>query len=222
MHVQPDHLVVVCATLEQGRDWCRATLGAEPQAGGQHAWMGTHNLLLDVSSPTQAQVYLELIAIDPGAPAPARPRWFGMDEPGLQALVASQPRLVAWVGRSPQVDMHRWGFITVGLQTGPIVAASRSRADGSVLHWQIVVREDGKRLLDGAVPVLIEWKGEHPCERLAPSPVKLDQVTVRGLPQRAAEVMRVRGLTRAVDAGAALEVALDTPLGRRVLLSPVW
>jgi hypothetical protein len=222
MHVQPDHLVVVCATLEQGRTWCAETLGAEPQAGGKHEWMGTHNLLLDLSSDAHAKVYLELIAIDPEAPAPARPRWFGMDEPRLQALVAAQPQLVAWVGRSPQVDMHRWGFITVGLQAGPIVPCSRTRADGSVLRWQIVVREDGKRLLDGAVPVLIQWQGEHPCDRLTPSGLQLVELVVRGLPQRAVDVMRARGLTRPADAGAALSVRVQSPLGERVLVSPVW
>ena len=222
MHVQPDHLVVVCASLEQGRAWCMATFGVEPQAGGRHDWMGTHNLLLNPSSDAHAQVYLELIAIDPEAPAPARPRWFGMDEPGLQALVAVEPQLVAWVGRSPQVDMHRWGFITLGLQAGPIVPCSRTRADASVLRWQIVVRDDGRRLLDGAVPVLIQWQGEHPCERLAASTVKLEQLSVRGLPQRAVDVMRVRGLHRPGDAGPALSASLATPLGPCTLLSPVW
>jgi hypothetical protein len=222
MHVQPDHLVVVCDTLAQGREWCQSTLGAEPQLGGGHDWMGTHNLLLDVSSPTQAQVYLELIAIDPDATPPSRPRWFGMDEPGLRALVAQTPQLVAWVGRSPQVDMHRWGLITVGQQVGPIVPCSRSRADGSVLSWQIVVREDGRRLLDGALPVLIEWKGEHPCDRLAKSSVRLDQLVARGLPQRAIDVMRLRGVTRPGDAGPALQVELETTQGRRLLASPAW
>ncbi len=222
MHVQPDHLVVVCDTLAQGREWCQSTLGAEPQPGGKHGWMGTHNLLLDVSSPTQPQVYLELIAIDPDAPAPARPRWFGMDEPAQHALVAQAPQLVAWVGRSPQVDMHRWGLITVGQQVGPIVPCSRTRADGSVLSWQIVVREDGKRLLGGALPVLIEWKGEHPCDQLAPSSVRLEQLVVRSLPQRAVDVMRLRGVARPDDAGPALQVEFETTQGRRLLASPAW
>jgi hypothetical protein len=222
MHVQPDHLVVVCASLDQGRAWCVDTLGVAPQAGGKHEWMGTHNLLLDLSCDAHAKVYLELIAIDPEAPAPARPRWFGMDEPGLQALVAVEPQLVAWVGRSPQVDMHRWGFITVGLQAGPIVPCSRTRADGSVLRWQIVVRDDGKRLLEGAVPVLIQWQGDHPCDRLVASEVQLSELVVRGLPQLAVDVMRVRGLSRPTDGGAALSAYLKTPLGERALVSPVW
>lgn len=222
MHVQPDHLVVVCDTLAQGRDWCLSTLGAEPQVGGRHDWMGTHNLLLDVSSPAQPKVYLELIAVDPDAPAPARPRWFGMDEPGLRVLVADSPQLVAWVGRSPQVDMHRWGLITVGQQVGPLVPCSRTRAGGSVLRWQIVVREDGRRLLGGALPLLIEWKDDHPCDRLAPSTVRLDQLVARGLPQRAVDVMRLRGVARPGDDGPALQVELETTQGRRSLASPAW
>ncbi|MFM2120303.1 MAG: hypothetical protein RL722_1771 [Pseudomonadota bacterium] len=222
MHVQPDHPVVVCASLEQGRAWCEATLGATPQAGGQHAHMGTHNLLLNLSAPGQDKVYLELIAIDPQAPAPTRPRWFNMDEAALQAKVAEAPQLVAWVARSPQIDMHRWGMITVGVHPGTTVAASRQRADGSELRWQIVLRDDGKRQLDGAVPVLIQWSGEHPCDRLPASGVGLVDLSARGLPPRVVEVMRLRGVQRPADEGPALSVRLSTPLGERELVSPRW
>jgi hypothetical protein len=37
--------------------------------------MGTHNRLLKLGEG----FYLELIAIDPQAPPPGRPRWFGLD-----------------------------------------------------------------------------------------------------------------------------------------------
>ena len=83
--------------------------------------MGTHNRLLKIASEAYPQAYLEIIAIDPEAPRPARPRWFGLDEVDLSA----GPRLVHWVGRSPMLDMHRWGLITVGEPPGDPVAASR-------------------------------------------------------------------------------------------------
>ena len=41
-----DHLVVAAATLDDGIAWCERTLGHVPQAGGRHAFMGTHNRIL--------------------------------------------------------------------------------------------------------------------------------------------------------------------------------
>lgn len=37
--------------------------------------MGTHNLMLRLGDSS----YLEIIAINPAAPAPGRPRWFALD-----------------------------------------------------------------------------------------------------------------------------------------------
>ena len=168
--------------------------------------------------------HLELIVIDPDAPAPARPRWFGLDDPALSARLANpagEPELVAWVGRSPQIDMHRWGLITIGLQPGTTLAAERAVPGSSTpLRWQIVLRDDGATLLGGAVPVLIQWMAGHPCERLPASPVTLKRLAVRGLPPRASEVMRLRGVTRddAADAPV-LSATFDTPLGEVTLRS---
>ncbi|MDP4301308.1 VOC family protein [Leptothrix discophora] len=221
MHVEPDHLVLACRDLDSGARWLAQRLGAEPVAGGRHAFMGTHNRLLQVSSPTHARCYLELIAIDPDAPAPARPRWFGLDDAALQARLADAPELVAWVGRSPQVDMHRWGLITIGLQPGTLVATERAvPGSATPLRWQVVLREDGATLLGGAVPVLIQWQGGHPCDGLPASPVALRRLVVRGLPPRAAEVMRLRGVQRdEVPDAPVLSATFDTPIGEVVLRS---
>ncbi|RZS53202.1 VOC family protein [Sphaerotilus mobilis] len=221
MHVEADHLVLACRDLDSGSSWLAQRLGAEPVEGGQHAFMGTHNRLLQISSPSHARTYLELIAIDPDAPAPARPRWFGLDDPALQARLVDGPELVAWAGRSPQIDMHRWGLITIGLQPGTTLSAER-KVPGMVtpLRWQIVLRDDGATLLGGAVPVLIQWMAGHPCDRLPASPVTLQRLAVRGLPPRARDVMRLRGVQGddAADAPA-LSATFVTPLGEVVLRS---
>jgi hypothetical protein len=52
--------------------------------------------------------------------------------------------------------------------------------------------------------------------------VAIEQFSVRGLPPRAVEVMRLRGVQRPADAGAALNVVLKTPQGKRSLACPVW
>ncbi len=204
---------MAAANLEQGRQWCQTTLGVSPQPGGQHPLMGTHNLLLQLSSPERPQCYLEIIAIDPAAPAPGRRRWFGLDEPELQhRLQADGPALVGYVARSGMVDMHRWGLINGRYQPGPILKASRETAHG-LLQWQIVVADDGLPLGGGAVPTLIQWQGPHPADKLPPSGVSLATLTVRGLSDQTAQVLRLRGLARPADAGPALSVTLTTPNG---------
>ena len=89
-----DHLVVAAASLDEGVAWCERTLGVTPGPGGRHPLMGTHNRLLALAGEAFPASYLEIIAIDPDAAAPRRVRWFGLDDPALQAALAtSGPRL---------------------------------------------------------------------------------------------------------------------------------
>ena len=74
-NLQFDHLVVPCARLAEGVAHVEAMLGVKMAPGGKHAVMGTHNALLGLGA-----IYLEVIAADPDAPAPGRPRWFNLDE----------------------------------------------------------------------------------------------------------------------------------------------
>src|SRR6478735_419898 len=69
-----DHLVVAARTLDQGVQWCEATLGVTPGAGGEHPLMGTHNRLLRIATVQYPRAYLEIIAIDPAAQTPSRRR----------------------------------------------------------------------------------------------------------------------------------------------------
>lgn len=144
--------------------------------------MGTHNRVLLVASAANPKTYLEIIAIDPGATPPGRPRWFNMDDPAQQARVREAgPQLVGYVARSGMVDMHRWGLINCRYQPGPILKASRETQNG-MLQWQIVVPDDGQALAGGAVPTLIQWQGTHPSDGLPARGVSLTTVTVRGMP----------------------------------------
>src|SRR5687768_5121509 len=118
MNARIDHLVVAADSLEQGVAWCEGTLGVQPAGGGKHPLMGTHNRLLAISSERFADCYLEIIAIDPAAAAPARARWFGLDDPALREALRERPRLVHAVARTQMIEMLRWGLINCGLNPG--------------------------------------------------------------------------------------------------------
>ena len=92
----PDHLIVAATSLEQGVRWIADKLGVQPQSGGKHVTMGTHNALLRIGP----RLYLEIIATDPAGVVPARPRWFDLDEPRMRATLAEGPALIHWVARA--------------------------------------------------------------------------------------------------------------------------
>lgn len=207
-----DHLVVAAATLAEGVTWCERLLGVTPGPGGRHPLFGTHNRLLKIASPAWPQAYLEIIAIDPNAEPPSRPRWFGLDDPALQSRLREQgPRLIHAVVRSTMLDMHRWGLIAVGCKPGDPVEASRDTADG-LLSWQILVAADGRLDFGGALPTLIQWHGVHPTDAMADSGVALERLMLRGLPPRAAQVLRLRGV--------AIDEAQSTPVISALLQAP--
>ena len=193
MSVVLDHLIVAAASLSQGVAWCEATLGVTPGPGGEHPLMGTHNRLLKVATAAYPGAYLEIIAIDPAAAPPQRARWFGLDDPALQARLQTGPQLLHVVARSTMLDMHRWGLITVGLKPGNPVAASRATPAGT-LAWEILVADDGRLDCGGALPTLIHWKGPHPTERMPNSGVTLTSLTLHGISDRARQVLRLPGV----------------------------
>lgn len=198
-----DHLAVAAESLEAGRDWFEEHLGLRLQPGGSHPHFGTHNLLLGLEDG----LYLEVIAIDPGAEAPAHPRWFDLDRFG------GAPRLSNWIC---QVD-DLADIVARYPEAGHPVALSRGD-----LRWQMAVPEDGVLPYDNLFPALIEWEGDaHPSTRLTPSGARLQRLVVSH-PQ--AEVLEgalapVLNDARVVfEAGAAgLRAEIATPHGVRTL-----
>jgi len=212
-----DHLVVACRSLEAGRVWCEATLGVAPQPGGRHALMGTHNLLLSLASERYPKAYLELIAIDPEAPAPAQPRWYDLDDALLQAAIAT-PRLVHWVARSDDIEATVAAFRASGADPGRIVAVERMTSRG-MLRWHITVPADGRRPSAGAMPLWIQWSGEHPGDALPASGVAIESLEVSAIaPELAA---RLGPIVQHGSAASPLRAMLIGPRGRVALESPV-
>ena len=142
MRCEIDHLVVTAPTLEAGAAWIERMLGVVPGPGGAHPRMGTHNRLLKLGE----SVFLEVIAPDPGAVRPGRPRWFGLDE--IDA--SGEPRLAAWVART--ADLRAFSDDALALP-GPIETMTRGARE-----WLITIPVDGRPPLGGALPALIEWQ----------------------------------------------------------------
>jgi hypothetical protein len=208
--VELDHLVVGARTLDEGVRWCEATLGVTPGPGGRHPLMGTHNRLARLSNAS----FLEVIAIDPDAPPPARARWFALDD---AAAFADGPRLLHWVARTDALDATLAALRAVGIDAGRAIAASRDTPQGR-LEWRIAVRDDGALLAAGALPTLIDWGAcRQPAATMAPCGLALRSMTLRGVPPAAA---RVLGLAIETSDGPALRVVLDTPRGAVELNTP--
>ena len=181
-----DHVAIAARSLEEGAAWLAERLGAAPQPGGRHPLMGTHNMLLSLGP----REYLELIAIDPGAPAPQRRRWFGLD--GFDG----PPRLAGWVMRADPLAAPEGTTIT-----------EASRGD---LRWRITLPESGQMPQDGARPMLIDWgAGAHPADSLPDHGLRLSALTLPFAPPP--------GDPR-LQRGAGFSVRIATPSGRVVAL----
>jgi hypothetical protein len=214
---QVDHLVVAAASLEQGAAWCEHRLGVAPAAGGKHATMGTHNRLMAIGSAAFPMAYLEIIAHDPQAPPPTRPRWFGLDDPALRARLHERPRLLHVVARFAGVDDTLAALREQGLDAGQAVVAERASPQG-LYRWRIAGRADGQLLCGGALPTMIEWQGMHPSEHLPPSSVSLRSLELGGLAEAVVSALGLHGVHCSAQ-GAALRATFDTPRGRVQLSS---
>ncbi len=211
--VEIDHLVIVADNLAQGSAWCSDVLGVTPLPGGQHTFMGTHNRLLALSSAGFPRCYLEIIAIDPQAPAPARPRWFGMDAPALRAATQREPQLVHAMLRCTDLAAALSGLRSHGLNPGAATAAWRDTPNGR-LHWQVAVGDASGQERTGGCPPLIQWGEVHPTDQLPASPLQLCRAAWGGLAQGALAIANVT--PRALPGW---EMSLHGPLGEVTLRS---
>lgn len=198
-----DHLAVTATDLDEGTALVEAALGVRLVPGGQHALMSTHNRLLGLGEGT----YLEVIAPDPGAPDPGRPRWFRLDERRGPA------RLTNWVAACADLDQA-----LAGAPAGAGRTVALSRGD---LAWRMGIPDDGRLPYGECFPALIEWQGTaHPAARLAPAGVTLRRLIVThpeaGALRRALAPLRDARVA-VVSGPVALRAEFDTPRGRRWL-----
>jgi hypothetical protein len=158
-----DHLIVAARTLEEGAAWVEARLGAAMAGGGKHALMGTHNRLLRLD----AGRYLEVIAIDPHAPDPGRPRWFELDTPSMGRRLEDGPALIHWVERVDDLEA------ALGDDAASVEILELSRGP---YRWRMGVPRDGGLPRGGRSATLIQWLGGlHPWGALPETGVRLSE-----------------------------------------------
>ncbi len=140
-----DHLVIVAPALDAGVAHVRACLGIDMPEGGRHREMGTRNHLLRLGDA----VFLEVVAIDPGAAPPSRPRWFGLDDAArVRADWEEGRRLRGFVARTDDLD----GV----LAAHPLLGAASTLTRGA-LSWRFGLRPDGTWPAGGAMPHVMDW-----------------------------------------------------------------
>lgn len=201
-----DHLTITAPSLALGAACVERALGVAMQPGGEHPRMGTHNLLLRLGDA----LFLEVIAVNPAAARPPRPRWFALDALGADAA----PRLAHWVARTETIRSAPPEYLDV---VGPIETMTRGP-----LQWLITIPSDGALPFEGAAPALIEWQtSAHPAAQLHDK-----GCTLRGFEIRTAKSERVGALLDTLGMRAAVKIValgageatrlvahIDTPRG---------
>lgn len=219
-----DHLVVAAPDLDAGTGYVAELLGIAPQGGGAHAAMGTHNRVLGMFGG----VYLEVIAVDPAAPAPQRPRWFGLDTETVPQRLRDGPFLLHWAARVERpADLTLWQS-QYPERIAPVIPMERGD-----LRWRITVPEDGSLPAwqgeadsagDGLLPSLIQWDvARYPGVSLPRQDLALRRLSGR---HPRAELLR-QGLAwlgadhlitlEQADGPPELFAEIDTPQGSRTL-----
>ena len=143
-----DHLTVVAPTLTHGVAHVRHCLDLDVPFGQRHAYMGTHNHVLQLGD----SVYLEIVALDPDGKPPAVARWFGLDhaEAVMDDWDAGR-RLRGWVASAESIDHVLAGRNRV-FGTKISLPWVEPRFDFSLMH-------EGRLPLDGAAPSIIDRRG---------------------------------------------------------------
>ena len=142
--MQIDHVLLGIHDLDQGVADFEALTGVRPVYGGKHPG-GTHNALVSLG----AGVYLEIIAIQPGAADTGE----NSDLKGLRSL---EP--VGWAVSTSDTDAARAQLEAFGFATSDPEPGSRITPARTTLSWKTFALHDEFR----GAPFFITWSAESP------------------------------------------------------------
>jgi hypothetical protein len=157
-----DHLIYAAPALDPAVDDLARWLGVRAAAGGRHRGFGTHNAILGLGGGS----YLEVVARDPAAPAPAAPLPFGLHD-------LAGPALTGWAVRCDDIEEAVAVARRQGYDPGDPAGLERESPTG-ILRWRLTVNALG----GGPVPFLIEWGATPHPSTTAPAGVVLDDLRI--------------------------------------------
>ena len=213
-----DHIVIGAASLKQGVDYVRRTLGVDIPFGGVHQTMGTHNHLMQLGEG----LFLEVIAPNPDLPSPDTPRWYGMDDPHLRCQLENQPMLLTWVINTNNITAL---LAQADFSFGTIESISRGE-----LNWLFGLPDDGRLLAGGMLPYVMQWNTKtHPAQNMFHAGCELKEIAIyHSHPDWVRSVLSSIGAEKLVniypadrDTLSFLEVKIKTPSGLKSLRSHV-
>jgi len=202
-----DHIVIGTSNLISGSVELETKLNHKLSPGGEHKVMGTHNNLLKL----QSDIYLEIIANNPNADKPSRPRWFSLDDNNILEKIKNAPRALCWVLKVENIEDT---VKNCGYNPGEILKLSRD-----AMNWKVTVPSDGKLIENGILPILIEWnKNQHPSKKLSNSKVSLNKLCLyHPEPKKINNLMSnliESDLISISEGEAKIEVIFDCPSGK--------
>ncbi|UUX49552.1 VOC family protein [Nisaea acidiphila] len=144
-----DHLTVIAPSLGEGAAHVRDCLDIDVPFGTRHLYMGTHNHRLQLGG----RVYLEIVALDPAGTAPARARWFGLDNAAkVRADWEAGRRLRGWVANTANIEALIAARGAIFGEAVPLPTGDPSFA--------FAIPVDGSLPLDGGAPSVIDHKDD--------------------------------------------------------------
>jgi len=167
MKTKIDHIVIGAANLEQGAEYVKDLFGVEMPKGGEHPLMATHNLLMRLGG----DVFIEVISMNPDAPVPARPRWYGLDDPQIFQSLKRSPKLLTWVVNSNNISalLHHSKF-----EFGTATPVTRGN-----LNWNFAIPDDGRLLAGGVLPYVMQWHvSPHPAAQMPDCQCRLKSIEI--------------------------------------------
>lgn len=199
-----DHLVYAAPDLDVAVAELERRLGVRAAEGGRHPDEGTRNALLALGG----RMYLEIVGPDRLQPAPAHPRWFGID-------TLRTPRLAAWAARADDLAAIRRVADVHAISLGPIRAGQRARPNGARLTWSVT--DPHTVTASGIVPFYIDWgSSPHPSESAPEGVTLVDLRAEHPSADRVAWLLEKLDIAMSVAPAAspALIAVLETPRGR--------